>query len=471
MDSSADAAHSSGAIAAALIRTAIIAGNLSPGERLREDVLAAEMGVSRTPIRAALRILEADGYVESTPYAGSRVRIYDLNEVDSALQARALIEGLTARRACDRAEPEQIARMRESCTRYEELGNVTEDNMDSVSAENVEFHDIILEASDSQVLTETAHRLWDLPVARRARSALTSGNQKRVAEYSHRQLTEAIASADADWAETIARAHVLDLRQRVVPHNAHETDAAEARPHLARLNLTSTPDGAGRRGTVVELLRAAIVDGVLQGGQRLREDELAAEYGVSRTPVREALRLLTAEGYLESVRYTGARVRAYDATEVAAALQARTLLEGLAARRAAERAWPHYILRMEDSCDRYEALRDASRGNLREVLKEDNLFHDIVLEAADSRIIATTVQRMWAIAVARTFSIGVSFGSQNRTGADPHRQLTRAITVGDPEWAESVARAHVHELRDQMERWEERSTLRRAGRGTRANDR
>jgi DNA-binding GntR family transcriptional regulator len=218
---------------AGLMRSAIIAGDLRPGERLREDVLAAEMGVSRTPIREALRILEAEGYVESTPYAGSRVRVYDLNEVDSALQARSLMEGLAARRASQRADEHHLVRMRESCARYEALGNVSEDNIDDVSAENSLFHDIVLEASGSGVVAETVHRLWDLPAPRRAQSALTSGNQKRIAEHSHRQMTEAIATGDADWAEAVARAHVLDLRQRVVPHEADETRRAKARLRLA----------------------------------------------------------------------------------------------------------------------------------------------------------------------------------------------------------------------------------------------
>ena len=233
MDSPADRAPSNSANVAGLMRSAIIAGDLPPGERLREDVLAADMGVSRTPIREALRILKAEGYVESTPYAGSRVRVYDVNEVDSALQARALMEGLAARRACQRVDDRQLARMRESCARYEALGNVSEHNLHSVSAENSLFHDIVLEASGSEVVSETVHRLWDLPVARRVRSALTSGNQKRIAEYSHRQMTEAIATGDADWAEAVARAHVLDLRQRVVPHETGETRRADARLRLA----------------------------------------------------------------------------------------------------------------------------------------------------------------------------------------------------------------------------------------------
>jgi DNA-binding GntR family transcriptional regulator len=211
------------------IRAAIVEGALEPGERLREDVLAGELGVSRTPIREALRILTAEGYVESTPYAGSRVRAYDANEVDSTLQARALMEGLASRRATQRAQPHHIQRMEESCRRYEALGDVVKSNLDDVMTENKLFHDIILEASDSAVISDMVHKLWDVPMASRVVVGLSSGDFKRISEHSHRQLTKAIGTGDADWADAIARSHVQDLRDRLVPHRVTGTRPSNER--------------------------------------------------------------------------------------------------------------------------------------------------------------------------------------------------------------------------------------------------
>src|ERR1700722_17693565 len=124
----------------ARVRAAIIEGELSPGQRLREDVLATELRVSRTPIREALRILTAEGLVESTPYVGSRVRVYDANEVEAAMQARALTEGLAGRRAAARAQPHHIERMLESCERFDTLGPATTANIGAIISENFLFH-------------------------------------------------------------------------------------------------------------------------------------------------------------------------------------------------------------------------------------------------------------------------------------------------------------------------------------------
>jgi DNA-binding GntR family transcriptional regulator len=202
----------------ARVRAAIIEGELSPGQRLREDVLATELRVSRTPIREALRILTAEGLVESTPYVGSRVRVYDANEVEAAMQARALTEGLAGRRAAARAQPHHIERMLESCERFETLGPPTTANIDAVITENFRFHELILDAADSRVLADTVRKLWDLPMARQVAVGLASGDQKLIAEHSHRQLTKALSSRDADWADDISRAHVQDLREQFLAH-------------------------------------------------------------------------------------------------------------------------------------------------------------------------------------------------------------------------------------------------------------
>jgi DNA-binding GntR family transcriptional regulator len=243
---------------AALIRSAILEGEFAPGQRLREDQLAAKLGVSRTPIREALRILSAEGYLESTRYAGSRVRAYDADEVNAAFEARALLEGLAARRAASRAQPTQIRRMHESCQRYAALGPVTPDNVAAVIDENNLFHEIVFEAAGSDVIAETVRKLSDLPLSQRVGVGLASGEQKRIAEYSHRQLTKAIGAGDADWADAIGRAHVLDQRDRTMPfltglmlHKPHSESSklptAAPSPPEAPLGVAEAVDAGGTR--------------------------------------------------------------------------------------------------------------------------------------------------------------------------------------------------------------------------------
>ena len=86
------------------IRRAIMTGALAPGQRLTEDDLAARLDVSRTPVREALRILQAEGYVVSTPYAGSRVRTFSIDDIDAAYEALARLQGLAMRRAATRIQ-------------------------------------------------------------------------------------------------------------------------------------------------------------------------------------------------------------------------------------------------------------------------------------------------------------------------------------------------------------------------------
>jgi DNA-binding GntR family transcriptional regulator len=205
-----------------LLRTAILEGDLVPGQRLREAEFSVQLGVSRTPIREALRILGAEGYVESTPYAGSRVRSYDAHEIHAAFQARALLEGLAARRAAQRATTGQVERLRESCSRYEAVGVATDRDAAAAIVENNTFHDIVLEASGSSVIADAIRKLVELPRSQQIRVAAAVGEEKRAAEHAHRQLTKAIAAGDADWADMVAQTHVLDRRDRTIEFLSRE---------------------------------------------------------------------------------------------------------------------------------------------------------------------------------------------------------------------------------------------------------
>src|SRR2546429_295825 len=100
-----------------LIRDAIIDGRLSPGRRLKEEELARELGISRTPIREALLILQSEGLVEATPNRGATVRAHTVDDLDDLYQLRALLEGHAARRAAARIGKRDVAKLGRSCER------------------------------------------------------------------------------------------------------------------------------------------------------------------------------------------------------------------------------------------------------------------------------------------------------------------------------------------------------------------
>ena len=194
-----------------------------------------------------------------------------------------------------------------------------------------------------------------------------------------------------------------------------------------------------------ELIREAIVDGRLAPGQRLKEEELARELGISRTPVREALLVLQSEGLVAAEPNRGATVRAHDAEDLDDLYQLRALLEGYAARRAAARISEAALGELRSSCERFAALVDG--GELREIVQENGLFHDTILEAAGSQRLRGMVRKVVELPLVYRAYVWYS-ADQMRVSAHYHRQITTALDARDSERAELIMKEHVYEARD-----------------------
>lgn len=202
---------------------------------------------------------------------------------------------------------------------------------------------------------------------------------------------------------------------------------------------------AGNASVVVaEAIRQAIVDGGLAPGARLKEEELARELGTSRTPIREALLVLQAEGLVDAAPNRGATVRAHDAEDLDDLYQLRALLEGYAARRAAARASEDLVRKLWTSCDRFEKLSD---GDVLALVRENLVFHNAILEAAGSARLAGMVRKVIELPLVYKSYIWYS-QEQRRISAHYHRQIARAFETRDAERAELVMKEHVFEARD-----------------------
>jgi len=209
-----------------VIRRAILNGTLGPGERLTEERLARDLKISRTPVREALRVLQAEGLVESAPYQGSTVRTYASDDLDDMYQLRALLEGHAARRAAQRIDDAGVEKLRESCARLVGLGDATDENVAEIVGENLFFHTTILEIAGSQRLTEMVRKVIELPLVYKSYHWY-SQNQKRMSEHAHEQLVHVLAARDDDRAELIMRGHVYDGRD-VLLANLHAIAARAA---------------------------------------------------------------------------------------------------------------------------------------------------------------------------------------------------------------------------------------------------
>lgn len=190
-------------------------------------------------------------------------------------------------------------------------------------------------------------------------------------------------------------------------------------------------------------LRRFILEGDLQPGARLQEIELAAQLGVSRTPVREALRELSSQGLVEILPNRGARVTRWSAKDLAEIYDLRSMLESHAAERAATRMSGPDVERLLALCGQMAAC--ARRGHKHDLVQLSDLngeFHSQILRAADSPRLATMLASIVQVPlVIRTFT-RYSPEALDRSMSH-HRELAAAIRAGAPEWAASVMRSHI----------------------------
>ena len=213
--------------------------------------------------------------------------------------------------------------------------------------------------------------------------------------------------------------------------------------------LPPEPDGRRRglqRGEAVfRVLRQAIQDGVYRAGDRLREEEVAQRLDVSRTPVREALGRLVAKGMVVPAGGRGLVVRSLDAAELLELYAMREILEGAAARLAAQHASAVEIELLHDLGTRFETATDAA-----EMARLNRRFHECIVCAARNRFLDTSLGELQDGLVL----LGpTTFGVEGRPApaALEHRAIVAAIAAAAPDEAERVARAHIREaLRARM---------------------
>jgi DNA-binding GntR family transcriptional regulator len=196
-----------------LIREAIVDGRLEPGRRLKEEELARDLGISRTPVREALLVLQAEGLVVATPNRGAMVRVHDAEDLEDLYSMRALLEGYAARRAAAQISAEQLAALRESCERWEQID--PDADLRGLVQENLFFHNTILEAARSARLTSMVRKVIELPLVYRS-YIWYSPDQWRISMHYHRQITSALAARDSERAELIMKEHVFEARDLLV---------------------------------------------------------------------------------------------------------------------------------------------------------------------------------------------------------------------------------------------------------------
>lgn len=191
-------------------------------------------------------------------------------------------------------------------------------------------------------------------------------------------------------------------------------------------------------------IREAILDSRLPSGTWLREEELARLFGVSRTPVREALQILRVDGLVEAAPNQGARVAALTTEDVLALYLVREVLDGLAARLAAARATPEQLEEISGINDEME--RAHERNNPQCVSEKNLEFHQHLRQAAGNTYLNRFMEQV-EHAIRRSSQTIFSYPGHPENSVAEHRAIIDAIRGGDSARAEELAIEHVRTAR------------------------
>ena len=211
-------------------------------------------------------------------------------------------------------------------------------------------------------------------------------------------------------------------------------------------------EGGGLRHEISDILREAIWTGVLRPGQRLSENWLAGEIGVSRPPLREAIRVLEQEGLVVSIPRRGSFVRTLAGQDISEIYTVRCALEGMAAELAME-ALPHELERLDQMVVQVETWDGVSGAHLREVVDRDFDFHRALVNlSGNERLVAMWEQIAGQLRLALTLVDPAFF--QPDYIESTHRPLVAAIRQGDRARVHRLGRTLLDVWRNLKERWD-----------------
>lgn len=207
------------------LRQAILTGEFAPGERLMEIALAERLGVSRTPVREAIRKLELEGLVVMIPRKGAEVARITERDLRNVLEVRCALEELSASLACERITEEEKEEFKEALTDFEEA--VSSRNVSKIVDKDVEFHDVIFKTTKNDRLIQILNNLREQLYRYRIEYAKDE-DYHDVLLKEHREIFHAIVNNDRDAAMNFVKTHIYN-QELIVIRNIHEQEAAEER--------------------------------------------------------------------------------------------------------------------------------------------------------------------------------------------------------------------------------------------------
>ncbi|MPW25055.1 FCD domain-containing protein [Alkalibaculum sp. M08DMB] len=194
------------------MRQAIIDGDFKPGQRLMEVQLADQMGVSRTPVREAIRKLELEGLVIMVPRKGAYVAGLSSEDIKEVVEIRAVLEGFAAKKASLNSTEQDIERLEEMLIRFQEAAS--ENNVLNLINYDAEFHDVIYKSTKNSKLIQMINGLKE-QVQRYRVAYFTQVHNTDMLLKQHRSMLDAIKSKDGNLARQIAEEHIATTEELI----------------------------------------------------------------------------------------------------------------------------------------------------------------------------------------------------------------------------------------------------------------
>lgn len=191
------------------------------------------------------------------------------------------------------------------------------------------------------------------------------------------------------------------------------------------------------REKILETIRDAILKGTLKAGEKVAEPELAEKFGISRTPIREAFRQLESEGYLTVIPRKGAVVTSLSERDVEEFYAIKSILEGYAARMAAENLTDKDIEKLEAINERL--LQLADEGDVKNFFKIHNEFHDLFIRAAGNEKLRELIGQMM-MRFNRLRMASLSLPGRMKISVDEHKKIIEAFKAHNGEKADNLVK-------------------------------
>jgi DNA-binding GntR family transcriptional regulator len=207
------------------LRQAILTGELKPGERLMEIHLANRLGVSRTPIREAIRKLELEGLVTMIPRRGAEVAQITEKSMNDVLEVRRAVDALCVELACDRITKEELDSLKEACDAFEQA--IKTKDVKRIAEADVELHDIIVQATGNRRLIQLVNNLSEQMYRYRFEYIKDYSQHEKLVEE-HRIIYESIVKKDKKTASEAAKMHI-DNQERTIIAQIRKEEAAPKR--------------------------------------------------------------------------------------------------------------------------------------------------------------------------------------------------------------------------------------------------